>query len=233
MKYEKPDLIVFDLDNTLYEYKSCDRAGELAFSIFAAETFGIPQKIVMNQLQTARENVKNRVTGASSHERILYFAEFLAIRNMVNDPRFLLEAESHYWSNYFSQMHLAPFSRELLIKARLSGITVALVTNLTANIQYRKLIHLDVDKFFDVIVTSQETNGEKETYEPFDLLSKRLEKKTKFDHVWFIGDANWDFPNAFDAVSKRFFLSPYAKKSSISVKAVTLHSYKKLISLLD
>jgi FMN phosphatase YigB (HAD superfamily) len=233
MKLAKPQLIVFDLDNTLYEYESCNKAGESAFAAFAAETFGISRKIAKDYLKVARGNVKSRVTGASSHERILYYAEFLAICNGVSDPRFLLEAESRYWSNYFAQMRLAAFARELLVKARLNGITVALVTDLTSSIQYRKLVYLGIDSLFDVIVTSQETSGEKETYEPFELLSKRLKKIMNLDSVWFVGDSKFDFPELFEANSKTYFISPYAQRAPINRNAIKLQSYKKLLTLLD
>ena len=233
MKLAKPHLIVFDLDNTLYEYEICNIAGENAFTAFAAETFGISKKTAKNYLKVARGNVKARVTGASSHERILYFAEFLAICNGLNDPRFLLEAESRYWSNYFAQMELAPFARELLVKARLNGVTVALVTNLTTSIQYRKLVYLGIDSLFDVIVTSQETSGEKETYEPFELLSNRLKRIRNLDIAWFVGDSKFDFPELFEAKSKTYFMSPYAQRAPINRNVIKLTSYKKLLTLLD
>lgn len=233
MALKKPDLIVFDLDNTLYEYEPCNKAGELAFVVFAAETFGISKRIVRRYLDIARANVKSRVMGASSHERVLYFAEFLAIFNSVNDPRFILEAESYYWSHYFSKMQLAPFVREVLIKARLNGTTVALVTNLTTSIQYRKLVNLGIDNLFDEIVTSQETSGEKETYEPFALLTKRLEKMRNFDNVWFVGDTNFDFPELFQAASKTYFASPYAKQSSIKKSTIKLQTYRKMLVILS
>jgi putative hydrolase of the HAD superfamily len=224
---------VFDLDNTLYEYKSCNKAGESAFATFAAETFGISRKIAKEYLQVAQGNVKSRVAGASSHERILYYAEFLAICNGGSDPRFLLEAESRYWSNYFAQMQLAPFARESLVKARLNGITVALVTDLTSSIQYRKLVYLGIDSLFDVIVTSQETSGEKGTYEPFVLLSERLNKMINLNSAWFVGDSKFDFPELFEANSKTYFISPYAERAPINRNTVKLQSYKKLLTLLD
>jgi FMN phosphatase YigB (HAD superfamily) len=130
-------------------------------------------------------------------------------------------------------MRLAAFARELLVKARLNGITVALVTDLTSSIQYRKLVYLGIDSLFDVIVTSQETSGEKETNDPFELLSERLKKMMNLDSVWFVGDSQFDFPKLFEANSKTYFISPYAQRAHINRNAIKLQSYKKLLTLLD
>lgn len=228
----KPNLLVFDLDNTLYEYEPCQRAGEDAFIKYASEILGIPRKIARKNLATARNNVKSRITGASSHERSLYFAEFLALCNTIIDPRFILEAESHYWANHLLKMELAPYCREMLAKARLNHIKVALVTNLTSIIQYRKLVQLGIDNYFDAIVTSQETMGEKDTLQPFSLMMNRL-KEEEIREVWFFGDTNSDFPNLHNAQTKMFFSSPFAKRSKLRQDIFNLRSYKEVLRLLE
>ena len=223
---------MFDLDNTLYKYEPCHRAGEDAFIKYASEILGIPRKIARKNLATARNNVKSRVIGASSHEKSLYFSEFLALCNTIIDPRFILEAEIHYWANHLSKMELAPFCREMLAKARLKHIKVALVTNLTSIIQYRKLVKLGIDDCFDVIVTSQETMGEKDTLQPFSLMMDRL-KEVEIAEVWFFGDINSDFPNLHNAHTKIFFSSPFAKKSKLRKDVINLRSYKEVLRLLE
>jgi FMN phosphatase YigB (HAD superfamily) len=228
-KFKKPDLIVFDLDNTLYQYGPCHKAGEDAFIEFASKTLGMRRKQVRDKLRKARLNVKERIEGAASHERCLYFAEFLDITSEVNDARFILDAENLYWSNYFSQMELAPFVKELIIQARANGSRTALVTDFTAMIQYRKLVHLGVENLFDVIVTSQETRGEKETNEPFDLLARRMNKYRGIDEVWFIGDVITDFPKSYDSKAKKFFLSPFANEKIHSQDITLLRNYKTLL----
>jgi len=229
--WNKPNLLVFDLDNTLYEYEPCHRAGEEAFFKYAMEILGIPHKIARRRLATARKNVKIRVTGASSHERALYFSEFLALHNTSIDPRFILEAENHYWSNFLAKMELAPYCEEVLVKARLNRIMVALVTNLTSIVQYRKLVHLGIDNYFDIIVTSQETMGEKDTFEPFSLMMNRLKNKV-IEEVWFFGDTNSDFPDTYNARTKVFFSSPFAKKPALKKDVLNLQSYKEIAKLL-
>jgi len=229
---DKPDLLVFDLDNTLYEYEPCNRAGEESFINYASEILGIPRVMARRNLATARKNVKLRLSGASSHERSVYFAEFLVLCNALIDPRFILEADSLYWSSYLTKMELAPFSREVLTKARLNQMSVALVTNLTSIIQYRKLVHLGIENMFDVVITSQETTGEKDTLEPFSLLSSRLRDR-EIKSAWFFGDTDSDFPDSYSVCNKKFFGSPFAQKSMLRKDVVRLQSYKKIVKLLD
>jgi putative hydrolase of the HAD superfamily len=231
-KRNKPQLIVFDLDNTVYEYEQCNVAGEQAFVNYAADILGISHRTARKNLVTAKKNVKMRISGASSHDRTLYIAEFLSVCSNVNDARFILEGENHYWSNYFSKMKIAPYCRDVIMKARLNQIVTALVTDLTSNIQYRKLVHLGVDNLFDVIVTSQETMQEKDTFEPFALLIDRLMVK-EFNEVWFIGDSNSDFPDTFNAQTKVYFGSPFAEYSKLKSAVIKIQSYKKILKLLE
>lgn len=230
---QAPNLMVFDLDNTLYEYHNCNRAGLEAFANFASETLGMSSRNAMKLFKQARHTVKNRISGASSHDRALYFAEFLAIHGKVNDPRFILEAESLYWTSFISQMKLAPYCHELIIKARAKGILIALVTDLSSVIQYKKLIYLGLENAFDVIVTSQETKGEKESFEPFALLLQRLDRDFEVKEVWFIGDSKVDFPHSYPAASKHYFLSPFADRYLRQRNFIALRDYKQLIYFLD
>ena len=72
------------------------------------------------------------------------------------------------------------------------------------------MIYLKIEKFFDYVVVSQETQLEKVSYQPFQLLVSRL-KKASYDHIWLIGDNEQDFPRDIFNTSTKFFLSPYSK----------------------
>ena len=195
--------------------------------------FGFSQKNVRRNLTIARSNVKKRVEGASSHERLLYFSEFLEVSGIPSDVKFLIAAESHYWTSYFEKMSLARDVKELLTKLRLINIKVALVTNLVSGIQYRKLLHLGIENLFDVVITSQETNREKATFEPFSLLIERLQISETLNEVWFVGDEQDDFPSNFPCKNIRFFASPYSRIRSQDSKLIHLKDYKQLYNYLN
>jgi len=130
-------------------------------------------------------------------------------------------------------MRLARDVKELLTKLRLKKIKVALVTNFVSSIQYRKLLHLGIENLFDVVITSQETNREKVSFEPFSLLIERLQISETLNAVWFIGDDQSDFPSNFPCKNIRFFASPYSRIRRLDSKLFRLREYKHLYKYLN
>lgn len=198
------------MDNTIYDYEPCRKSAEDALFEFIKSYSGISISSAKKLYNSARTNIKQRVNGASTHERILYIIEFLRIANLKSDPKFIIEALNRYWFSFFSRMKLAPGFNNFITEVRLRNIPVVLVTNLTSEIQYRKLLFLGIDGIFDTVITSQETNSEKDSGEPFKLLISNLGEAKKYNSVWFFGDSKGDFPLEFPTENSYYFLSPFA-----------------------
>jgi len=76
--------------------------------------------------------------------------------------------------------------KELLDDLRLLGTPTAIVTDLTAQIQFRKVVYFGLDHCFDYIVTSEEAGFDKPHEAPFRIALEKM--RPKGDCVWMIGD---------------------------------------------
>lgn len=223
---------MFDLDNTIYDYEPCRVAAEKAFFLYALSSVGIKMNESRKVYNSARLRVHARVRGVSKHDRRLYFTEYLRLLGLKSDPQFVIEANNHYWFSYFEKMELASDVESFIIQAKLRNILVALVTDLTIEIQYRKLLSLNIQHLFDVVISSQETELEKDSGQPYKLLLSNMREKNKFSTVWFIGDSTQDFPAKFPAESLLFFISPFSnlKKYAGATKLGSFTELKKLLA---
>jgi FMN phosphatase YigB (HAD superfamily) len=88
------------------------------------------------------------------------------------------------------EITINPGAKDLIHKLESLRIPIALVTDLTSQIQYRKLEKLGLSNSFDIIITSEDSAGDKSTRKPYKLLLNSLDKKPK--NVWFIGDGIHD-----------------------------------------
>ncbi|WP_344686570.1 HAD family hydrolase [Blastococcus jejuensis] len=189
-----PTMVVFDLDDTLYEYAPCDAAGKAALFRFAAEELGVMSPAFEQAYAQARVNVKKRLgPTASSHSRLLYCHEAMELVGLRSEPHVALVMEQEYWRNYMLAMELRPGVGDLLQTLRFNDVVTAIVTDLTAQIQFRKLYHLDIAKLIDHVVCSEETALEKASLQPFELLASRVAPDA-LDCVWFVGDQDFDAP---------------------------------------
>ena len=187
-------MMVFDLDDTLYEYDVCDAAGRRALFKFASEELGVKSPAFEEAFSKARLNVKERLgPTASSHSRLLYCHETLELIGLRSEPNVALVMEQEYWRNYLLAMELRPGVLDLLQTLRYNDVITAVVTDLTAQIQFRKLYHLDIAKYIDHVVCSEETAQEKASLQPFRLLASRVASEA-LDCVWFVGDRDFDAP---------------------------------------
>lgn len=182
-----PDAILFDLDNTLYPYNDAHNFAQKAICEKAIKFFSISKKKFDESYEIAKKEIKNRLGDvSSSHSRLLYIQRTLEIIDLGSQPLISLDFEQTYWQNFLSKMELFDGVKDLLEEIRLSKIPTAIVTDLTAQIQFRKIIYLGLDNYFDYVVTSEEVGKEKPSYQNFNLALQKINPKG--ENIWMIGD---------------------------------------------
>lgn len=182
-----PDAILFDTDNTLYAYEPAHIAAQKATRDKAVSIFSINPDEFDKAFNEARLQIKARLNGtASSHSRLLYFQRMLELMGLGSQVLLALDFEQTYWRTFLSNAILFDGVKDLLDDIRLLSIPTAIVTDLTAQIQFRKVVYFGLDHYFDYIVTSEEAGFDKPHAAPFKLAIEKMQPKGTT--IWMIGD---------------------------------------------
>lgn len=183
-----PKAIIFDTDNTLYEYEPAHLSAMNAVLRKAVNILGCSRGEFESSYNEARKEIKNRLGAvASSHSRLLYFQ--LTIEKLTGKSNLFatLDLEQTYWRVFLDSVVLFSGVKEFIVQVHQQGVKVAVVTDLTAQIQFRKLIFFGLDDYFDAMVTSEEAGADKPHYSPFKIALDKL--KVSPDLTWMIGDS--------------------------------------------
>jgi FMN phosphatase YigB (HAD superfamily) len=182
-----PDAILFDTDNTLYHYDPAHEAAMKAVRDKVTRTFSIEPAQFDAAFSQARKEIKDRLNHtASSHSRLLYLQRMLEIIGLGSQVLLALDFEQTYWRTFLSHAVLFDDVKNLLDDVRLFGIPTAIVTDLTAQIQFRKIVYFGLDHYFDYIITSEEAGFDKPHASPFQIALEKMNPKGKC--VWMVGD---------------------------------------------
>lgn len=228
--------VIFDLDDTLYDYKSLERAAFECVGELVRERLGVSEEQCEEAFMRARQVTKAKLgETATSHSRMLYFQktlEYLDIR-----PLYLaLEMYETYWGFFLDNMILYPGVRELLEALHEKYIRVGVCTDLLAHIQHRKLRRLGMMDDVDCLVTSEEAGVEKPAPGIFHLCLEKL--RLPAEEVCFVGDnLERDVKGAMAAGLQAVWFHPESERDlrermmrdDIDVVA----NYKELYQLLD
>ena len=184
---ERPDAILFDTDNTLYPYDPAHAAAQEAVREKVVKTFSITPRAFDDTFAEARNQIKARLSHtASSHSRLLYLQRMLELMGLGSQVLLALDFEQTYWRTFLSNAVLFDEVKDVLDDLRLLGIPTAIVTDLTAQIQFRKVVYFGLDSYFDYIVTSEEAGFDKPHAAPFNIAIEKM--RPKGDCIWMIGD---------------------------------------------
>lgn len=184
---KKPDCILFDTDNTLYAYDPAHEAAMDAVRAKATHHFSIEPSIFNEAFGEAKSQVKKQLgETASSHSRLLYMQRMLELLGLGSQIFFALDLEQTYWRTFLSKAILFDGLIDFLDDIRLTGTPTVIVTDLTAQIQFRKMIYFGLDHYFDYIVTSEEAGADKPSAAPFKIALEKVNPKG--DVIWMIGD---------------------------------------------
>lgn len=185
----KPRAVIFDTDNTLYPYDPAHKAAITATIEKATEILGISADRFQQTFDEARRSIKKTLgETASSHSRLLYFQRAIEMLGLRTQVLATLDLEQTYWRTFLTNSWLFPEVKEFLFDLKSNGILTAIITDMTAQIQFRKLIYFGLEDMFDYVVTSEESGRDKPHAHPFEMALQKLNVAPEL--IWMIGDSS-------------------------------------------
>ncbi len=216
--------ILFDLDNTLFDYDSSHKEGLRSAYQVISKDIPISQKRFITLLNTSREEIHRDLAGtASAHNKLLYFQRSIERLFDSVKPRLILRMYRAYWRGFLASMKLFEGALEVLVYCNKNRIKTAIVSDMTAHMQLRKLERLKIGKHINTIVTSEEAGSEKPHSIMFLLTLHKLGIKPS--EAIMVGDnADADIQGAKDVGIKTILVG--------RSKSLADHSIKKIKELL-
>ena len=184
-----PEAVIFDTDNTLYPYFPAHKEATKAVEDKVLKQLGINKVIFRSAFKEARLDIKNRLGKvASSHSRLLYMQKTIEKLELGTRILTTLDLEQTYWRTFLSNCKLFPDALNFIQLLKSKGVITANITDLTAQIQFRKLVYFGLDELFDYVVTSEEAGADKPDKRPFEVALQKLGVDSGNNKIWMIGD---------------------------------------------
>ena len=182
-----PKAVIFDTDNTLYPYIPAHREATKAVEDKVQKQLGIDIAIFRNAFSESRNEIKKSLGNiASSHSRLLYLQRTIEKLELGTRILTTLDLEQTYWRTFLVNCRLFPGVLDFIQILKSKGIITANITDLTAQIQFRKLVYFGLDELFDFVVTSEEAGADKPDIRPFQVALEKLKIEPK--NIWMVGD---------------------------------------------
>ena len=187
MENKNIKFVFLDLDNTLYSYLPCHKYALKKcyeeFKKLSHISYSSFDKLYKDSSKDVKKRLKKQ---ASSHSRLLYFQRLFEVIYGKTDIENTLKFEEIYWQNFFKKIRVTQDAKFFLNQIKKKNIKIVLVTDLTARIQFEKLIYLQLNKLIDFVVSSEEIGVEKPDKKIFNLAIKKIGAIKK--ESIFIGD---------------------------------------------
>ena len=220
MTTSKPSLVILDLDDTLYNYPKANQAGMNQAADLLTSRLGISNDVWLPVFNEARSEVKVRLGNtASAHSRLLYFKTMLEKLGVGGHLDLALQLENNFWQAFIRGMEPTNGSFEFLEACRSIGVPVVVMTDLTLQIQLRKLIYLNLLTYLHAVITSEEVGEDKPSTRFIEYAQGALSLDTR--NVWVIGDDNSKDGLLAQACGAEFFHVSGSQSGLESFKAIT------------
>ena len=223
--------VIFDLDNTLYDFDAAHRVAFGAVRDFACERLSLTPERFDALHREAAEVLKARcgANSAAIHNRLLRFQVLL---ERIGRPFSLAPKMADlYWSKLFDVMEVFPGAAEALRALRGMGLKVGVGTNMTAARQYAKLERMGIMDDVDFIVTSEEAGAEKPDRRLFDLCAEKAGCPAR--QCVFVGDSlKSDIGGALGAGMRAVWLHPGSDPSDAPEGVLTIRTPDELPDVL-
>jgi HAD superfamily hydrolase (TIGR01509 family) len=182
----KTKLVIFDLDNTLYDYDTChERALRTALE-HTHKLCSVPISELYETYQNIRRILKKKIgVTASSHNRFIYFANIC--RQHSISANYVCDIDNLYWDTYLSNMRPFHGASNLLQSLKSAGVFLVVLSDFQIRLVHHKLRVLNLLQFFDGIYSSEEFGVEKPNSDGFIQILKDYNMRP--EQCLMIGDS--------------------------------------------
>ena len=178
--------VFFDIDGTLYDYEKGDAAGKAAIGAYAESVLGIPVS-EFRELHASVMREYGELAGpvASSHNRLIRYQRMMEKLGKPIFPHAVKMAEA-YWTALIATMQPEPGLTSFMAGLRKEGLIIGIGSNMTAYMQFLKIMKLGIGEYIDLMVTSEEACVEKPSKEFFRFCVEKAGVQP--EECVFIGD---------------------------------------------
>ena len=199
--------VIFDVDNTLYNFTKAHKAAFRALAAYADELLGLSgESFERLHRETAEELRAYMGEVAALHNRCIRYQVMLEKLGLPLYPH-VLEMEGFYWDTLLKEAVPSANAKETLRSLKDRGIRIGVGTDMTARMQFRKLEMLGMLAYVDFLVSSEEAGAEKPALSFF----ARCVEKAGFGkkECLFVGDSlRKDVLGALDAGLQAVWYGP-------------------------
>ena len=180
--------VIFDIDNTLYDYDKNHIYGMKALADYCGSAFGVSGEEMKRCYKEAQKIMLDRIRTdtAAIHSRLLRMQIMLELWEKPLFPH-ALNMYHAYWDTLIRQAQSSPGVQKFMQELKKRGICIGIGTDMTAYVQYKKLSALGLDSYIDFIVTSEEAGAEKPDSHLFDICVEKA--GVSANECVFIGDS--------------------------------------------
>ena len=206
--------VIFDLDNTLYNFDAANEYGLAALAAYTEPVFGWDYAKVESLYAESRLKITSRMGDvASAHNRLIRFQNLLEDMQLPIHPHALQMAKS-YWKGVLDNMTPIPGAKEIFEELRRMDLRIGLGTDMTSYVQYEKMGRLGFMDYMDFIVTSEEAGTDKPGKAFFALCAQKAGCLPS--ECLFIGDnIVRDYGGASEiGMQARWFIPPWKQKNA-------------------
>lgn len=151
--------ILLDIDDTLYDYDQAHEAALEACFIFLKKDRFLERHEFNEAYEKAKKKVHGALKGtASCHNRLLYFQQMCEDLK-IDIFKYAWPCYCLYWDVFLGHLQVSEGVYDFLTS--LKEKKVCLLSDLTADIQFRKIQKMKLDEHVDFLVTSEEAGYEK------------------------------------------------------------------------
>ncbi|MDO4622294.1 MAG: HAD family hydrolase [Eubacteriales bacterium] len=183
----KKRAVIFDLDNTLYNFDRTHALGLDAAAAYCSEQLQMEPAYMKRRLAQVMDELVDEMgwKAAATHNRLIRFQRLLQEEGFPIFPH-AGRMYDLYWNTLIDASVPEKGLIDFLEELKKRGYLILCGTNMTATIQYRKIEKLGLGKYFDDMIASEEACTEKPDPEFFRFIAGKHHLQP--EECVFIGD---------------------------------------------